>query len=103
MSVFQHVLLVFTFSNRGFSYRVSVRRNLNMFISNLLLFRKLCSDDFLCLSAGTDVGSWCLLNIQRDLMVVSCSSPNCPPSLVGYVGFIYCSHFYTVNTLCAIR
>uniref|UniRef100_A0AAQ4PL83 acylaminoacyl-peptidase n=1 Tax=Gasterosteus aculeatus aculeatus TaxID=481459 RepID=A0AAQ4PL83_GASAC len=38
------------------------------------------------LTSGTDVGSWCLLNIQRDLMVVSCSSPNCPPSL--RVGFL---------------
>uniref|UniRef100_A0A8C2XFP1 Acylamino-acid-releasing enzyme n=1 Tax=Cyclopterus lumpus TaxID=8103 RepID=A0A8C2XFP1_CYCLU len=33
-----------------------------------------------------DVGNWCLLNIQRDLMAVSCSSPNCPPSL--RVGFL---------------
>uniref|UniRef100_A0A672IT52 acylaminoacyl-peptidase n=1 Tax=Salarias fasciatus TaxID=181472 RepID=A0A672IT52_SALFA len=30
----------------------------------------------------SDVGSWSLLNIERDLMVVSCSSPNCPPSLM---------------------
>uniref|UniRef100_A0A8D0D724 Acylamino-acid-releasing enzyme n=1 Tax=Sander lucioperca TaxID=283035 RepID=A0A8D0D724_SANLU len=33
------------------------------------------------LTSKSDVGSWCLLNIERDLMVVSCSSPNCPPSL----------------------
>uniref|UniRef100_A0A671UVE3 acylaminoacyl-peptidase n=1 Tax=Sparus aurata TaxID=8175 RepID=A0A671UVE3_SPAAU len=34
----------------------------------------------------SDVGNWCLLNVERDLMVVSCSSPNCPPSL--RVGFL---------------
>uniref|UniRef100_A0A672IT22 Acylamino-acid-releasing enzyme n=1 Tax=Salarias fasciatus TaxID=181472 RepID=A0A672IT22_SALFA len=34
------------------------------------------------LTAKSDVGSWSLLNIERDLMVVSCSSPNCPPSLM---------------------
>uniref|UniRef100_A0A8C7Z749 Acylamino-acid-releasing enzyme n=1 Tax=Oryzias sinensis TaxID=183150 RepID=A0A8C7Z749_9TELE len=33
-------------------------------------------------SLTSDIGSWCLLNIERDLMVVSCSSPNCPPYLV---------------------
>ncbi|XP_028307771.1 acylamino-acid-releasing enzyme [Gouania willdenowi] len=38
------------------------------------------------LTAKSDIGSWCLLNIERDLMVVSCSSPNCPPSL--WVGFL---------------
>ncbi|KAI3357680.1 hypothetical protein L3Q82_016085 [Scortum barcoo] len=38
------------------------------------------------LTSKSDVGSWCLLNIERDLMVVSCSSPNCPPSL--RVGFL---------------
>ncbi|CAN9515559.1 unnamed protein product [Ophioblennius macclurei] len=38
------------------------------------------------LTAKSDVGSWTLLNIERDLMVVSCSSPNCPPSL--RVGFL---------------
>ncbi|XP_017161055.1 acylamino-acid-releasing enzyme-like isoform X3 [Poecilia reticulata] len=32
------------------------------------------------------IGNWCLLNIERDLMVVSCSSPNCPPNL--RVGFL---------------
>ncbi|MGH0180673.1 UNVERIFIED_CONTAM: hypothetical protein FKN15_011852 [Acipenser sinensis] len=34
------------------------------------------------LTAGSSMGSWTLLTIDRDLMVVSCSSPNCPPSLV---------------------
>uniref|UniRef100_A0AAR2JW53 Acylamino-acid-releasing enzyme n=1 Tax=Pygocentrus nattereri TaxID=42514 RepID=A0AAR2JW53_PYGNA len=29
----------------------------------------------------SDMGSWCLLTIQRDLMVVSCSSPSCPSNL----------------------
>uniref|UniRef100_A0A4W6F0C2 Acylamino-acid-releasing enzyme n=1 Tax=Lates calcarifer TaxID=8187 RepID=A0A4W6F0C2_LATCA len=38
------------------------------------------------LTSKSDVGNWCLLNIERDLMVVSCSSPNCPPSL--RVGFL---------------
>ncbi|TNN82382.1 Acylamino-acid-releasing enzyme [Liparis tanakae] len=38
------------------------------------------------LTTEADVGNWCLQNIQRDLMVVSCSSPNCPPSL--RVGFL---------------
>ncbi|KAF4070681.1 hypothetical protein AMELA_G00288290 [Ameiurus melas] len=37
------------------------------------------------LSSKSDM-SWCLLTIHRDLMVVSCSSPNCPPSL--RVGFL---------------
>uniref|UniRef100_A0A667XW99 acylaminoacyl-peptidase n=1 Tax=Myripristis murdjan TaxID=586833 RepID=A0A667XW99_9TELE len=32
------------------------------------------------------IGNWCLLNIERDLMVVSCSSPNSPPCL--RVGFL---------------
>ncbi|XP_034028452.1 acylamino-acid-releasing enzyme [Thalassophryne amazonica] len=39
-----------------------------------------------CLTSRSDVGNWCLLNMERDLMVVSCSSPNCPPSL--RVGFL---------------
>uniref|UniRef100_A0A4W5PE21 Acylamino-acid-releasing enzyme n=1 Tax=Hucho hucho TaxID=62062 RepID=A0A4W5PE21_9TELE len=34
----------------------------------------------------TSMGSWSLLTIERDLMVVSWSSPNCPPSL--RVGFL---------------
>uniref|UniRef100_A0A671R115 acylaminoacyl-peptidase n=1 Tax=Sinocyclocheilus anshuiensis TaxID=1608454 RepID=A0A671R115_9TELE len=34
----------------------------------------------------SEEGSWNLLNIHRDLMVVSCSSPNCPPDL--RVGFL---------------
>ncbi|XP_070823657.1 acylamino-acid-releasing enzyme [Chaetodon trifascialis] len=38
------------------------------------------------LTSQSDVGSWCLLNMERDLMVVSCCSPNCPPSL--RVGFL---------------
>uniref|UniRef100_A0A3Q2E8I8 Acylamino-acid-releasing enzyme n=1 Tax=Cyprinodon variegatus TaxID=28743 RepID=A0A3Q2E8I8_CYPVA len=38
------------------------------------------------LTTKSDIGNWCLLNIERDLMVVSCSSPNCPPSL--RVGFL---------------
>ncbi|XP_076022688.1 acylamino-acid-releasing enzyme-like [Genypterus blacodes] len=38
------------------------------------------------LTSKSDVGNWCLLDIERDLMVVKCSSPNCPPSL--RVGFL---------------
>ncbi|XP_072538219.1 acylamino-acid-releasing enzyme isoform X1 [Salminus brasiliensis] len=38
------------------------------------------------LTSKSDMGSWCLLTIHQDLMVVSCSSPNCPPSL--RVGFL---------------
>ncbi|XP_056129296.1 acylamino-acid-releasing enzyme isoform X4 [Lampris incognitus] len=38
------------------------------------------------LTSKSDIGNWCLLNLERDLMVVSCSSPNCPPSL--RVGFL---------------
>ncbi|XP_043960863.1 acylamino-acid-releasing enzyme isoform X2 [Gambusia affinis] len=38
------------------------------------------------LTAKSEIGNWCLLNIERDLMVVSCSSPNCPPNL--RVGFL---------------
>ncbi|XP_077182109.1 acylamino-acid-releasing enzyme-like isoform X4 [Paroedura picta] len=34
-----------------------------------------------CVTAGTPEGSWILLGIQQDLLVVSCSSPNCPPVL----------------------
>uniref|UniRef100_A0A8C8A9J7 acylaminoacyl-peptidase n=1 Tax=Oryzias sinensis TaxID=183150 RepID=A0A8C8A9J7_9TELE len=37
-------------------------------------------------SATGDCGSWKLLTIQRDLMVVCCSSPNTPPTL--RVGFL---------------
>uniref|UniRef100_A0A8C5D479 Acylamino-acid-releasing enzyme n=1 Tax=Gadus morhua TaxID=8049 RepID=A0A8C5D479_GADMO len=35
------------------------------------------------LTAKFDISNWCILNIVRDLMVVSFSSPNCPPSLVA--------------------
>ncbi|XP_020785237.1 acylamino-acid-releasing enzyme isoform X1 [Boleophthalmus pectinirostris] len=38
------------------------------------------------LTSNSDAGNWCLLNIVRDLMVVSCSSPNHPPRL--RVGFL---------------
>ncbi|CAB1336034.1 unnamed protein product [Coregonus sp. 'balchen'] len=38
------------------------------------------------LTSKAPVGSWSLLTIERDLMVVSWSSPNCPPSL--RVGFL---------------
>nr|XP_033782661.1 acylamino-acid-releasing enzyme-like isoform X2 [Geotrypetes seraphini] len=38
------------------------------------------------LTAGSEEGSWTLLTIQRDLIVVSCSAPNCPPSLK--IGFL---------------
>uniref|UniRef100_A0A4W3K1L2 Acylamino-acid-releasing enzyme n=1 Tax=Callorhinchus milii TaxID=7868 RepID=A0A4W3K1L2_CALMI len=32
-------------------------------------------------SSKSLIGSWTLLDIQRDIMVVSCSAPNCPPCL----------------------
>lgn len=38
------------------------------------------------LTSNSDAGNWCLLNIVRDLMVVSCSSPNHPPRM--RVGFL---------------
>ncbi|XP_058498461.1 acylamino-acid-releasing enzyme isoform X3 [Solea solea] len=38
------------------------------------------------LTSQGDAGSWCLLNMERDLMVVCFSSPNRPPSLK--VGFL---------------
>uniref|UniRef100_A0A8B9L589 acylaminoacyl-peptidase n=1 Tax=Astyanax mexicanus TaxID=7994 RepID=A0A8B9L589_ASTMX len=38
------------------------------------------------ITSKSEMGSWCLLTIHRDLMVVGCSSPNCPPSL--RVGFL---------------
>ncbi|XP_067855031.1 acylamino-acid-releasing enzyme-like isoform X2 [Heptranchias perlo] len=38
------------------------------------------------LTAGSEAGSWTLLDVHQDLMVVSCSSPNCPPNLK--VGFL---------------
>ncbi|XP_066471875.1 acylamino-acid-releasing enzyme-like isoform X2 [Tiliqua scincoides] len=33
------------------------------------------------ITAGTAEGSWTLLGVEQDLLVVSCSSPNCPPNL----------------------
>ncbi|XP_032892639.1 acylamino-acid-releasing enzyme-like isoform X2 [Amblyraja radiata] len=38
------------------------------------------------LTAGPDTASWTLLDVCQDLIVVSCSSPNCPPNLK--VGFL---------------
>uniref|UniRef100_A0A671SD87 acylaminoacyl-peptidase n=1 Tax=Sinocyclocheilus anshuiensis TaxID=1608454 RepID=A0A671SD87_9TELE len=40
-----------------------------------------CNLSVLCAALESEEGSWSLLNIHRDLMVVSCSSPNCPPDL----------------------
>lgn len=68
--------LVFTVSNSWLSHHISVLGPLEQVYFNLCL---------LMLFVESDVGNWCLLNIERDLMVVSCSSPNCPPSLVGPV------------------
>uniref|UniRef100_A0A671R0Z2 acylaminoacyl-peptidase n=1 Tax=Sinocyclocheilus anshuiensis TaxID=1608454 RepID=A0A671R0Z2_9TELE len=45
-----------------------------------------CNLSVLCAALESEEGSWNLLNIHRDLMVVSCSSPNCPPDL--RVGFL---------------
>ncbi|XP_077369658.1 acylamino-acid-releasing enzyme-like isoform X1 [Festucalex cinctus] len=38
------------------------------------------------LTSKSGMGAWNLLTVERDLMVASCSSPNCPPSL--RVGFL---------------
>ncbi|XP_072136719.1 acylamino-acid-releasing enzyme-like isoform X3 [Mobula birostris] len=38
------------------------------------------------LTAGSEMGSWTLLDVHQDLIVVSCSSPKCPPYL--QVGFL---------------
>ncbi|XP_077572655.1 acylamino-acid-releasing enzyme-like [Stigmatopora nigra] len=38
------------------------------------------------LTSKSGMGAWCLLTVERDLIVASCSSPNCPPSL--RVGFL---------------
>uniref|UniRef100_A0A8C4H2T3 acylaminoacyl-peptidase n=1 Tax=Dicentrarchus labrax TaxID=13489 RepID=A0A8C4H2T3_DICLA len=51
-----------------------------------LLMVDISTGSITSLTSKSDVGNWCLLNIERDLMVVSCSSPNCPPSL--RVGFL---------------
>ncbi|XP_059800349.1 acylamino-acid-releasing enzyme-like isoform X2 [Hypanus sabinus] len=37
------------------------------------------------LTAGSEMGSWTLLDVHQDLIVVSCSSPKCPPFLVGFL------------------
>ncbi|KAK7884227.1 hypothetical protein WMY93_027350 [Mugilogobius chulae] len=37
------------------------------------------------LTSNSNTANWCLLNIVRDLMVVSCSSPNHPPRLCGFL------------------
>ncbi|XP_072328260.1 acylamino-acid-releasing enzyme-like isoform X2 [Scyliorhinus torazame] len=42
--------------------------------------------DVMSLTTGSEAGSWALLDIHQDLMMVSCSSPNCPPALK--VGFL---------------
>uniref|UniRef100_A0A8C9TMA9 acylaminoacyl-peptidase n=1 Tax=Scleropages formosus TaxID=113540 RepID=A0A8C9TMA9_SCLFO len=47
---------------------------------------RLCMVSVKGCTGKSDMGSWTLLTIIRDLMVVSCSSPNCPPSL--RVGFL---------------
>ncbi|XP_035761636.1 acylamino-acid-releasing enzyme isoform X1 [Neolamprologus brichardi] len=51
-----------------------------------LLMVDISTGSITSLTAKSEVGNWCLLNIERDLMVVSCSSPNSPPNL--RVGFL---------------
>ncbi|MBN3315453.1 ACPH enzyme, partial [Atractosteus spatula] len=51
-----------------------------------LLVVHINTGDITSLTTDSDVGSWTLLTIERDLMVVSCSSPNHPHSLK--VGFL---------------
>lgn len=38
---------------------------------------------FIVVLADEEFGSWKLLANERDLMIVSCSGPNCPPCLVS--------------------
>uniref|UniRef100_A0A8C1Y9R0 acylaminoacyl-peptidase n=1 Tax=Cyprinus carpio TaxID=7962 RepID=A0A8C1Y9R0_CYPCA len=47
-----------------------------------LLVGDISTGEVTSLTSQSEEGSWSLLNIHRDLMVVSCSSPNCPPDLV---------------------
>lgn len=42
---------------------------------------------FMC-SVESGMGAWNLLTVERDLIVASCSSPSCPPSLV-FISFKY--------------
>ncbi|XP_004558946.1 acylamino-acid-releasing enzyme [Maylandia zebra] len=51
-----------------------------------LLMVDISTGSITSLTAKSEVGNWCLLNIERDLMVVNCSSPNSPPNLM--VGFL---------------
>uniref|UniRef100_I3K3E5 Acylamino-acid-releasing enzyme n=1 Tax=Oreochromis niloticus TaxID=8128 RepID=I3K3E5_ORENI len=51
-----------------------------------LLMVDISTGSITSLTPKSEVGNWCLLNIERDLMVVSCSSPNSPPNL--RVGFL---------------
>ncbi|XP_056629516.1 acylamino-acid-releasing enzyme isoform X2 [Triplophysa dalaica] len=51
-----------------------------------LLVVDISSGEVSCVTSSSQEGSWSLLSIRRDLMVVSCSSPNCPPDL--RVGFL---------------
>ncbi|XP_030589329.1 acylamino-acid-releasing enzyme-like isoform X2 [Archocentrus centrarchus] len=51
-----------------------------------LLMVDISTGSITSLTTKSEVGNWCLLNIERDLMVVSCSSPSSPPSL--RVGFL---------------
>ncbi|XP_005732521.1 acylamino-acid-releasing enzyme-like [Pundamilia nyererei] len=51
-----------------------------------LLMVDISTGSITSLTTKSEVGNWCLLNIERDLMVVNCSSPNNPPNLM--VGFL---------------
>ncbi|XP_067907581.1 acylamino-acid-releasing enzyme-like isoform X2 [Heterodontus francisci] len=51
-----------------------------------LLIINITTGSVTSLTSGSNAGSWTLLDIHQDLMVVTCSSPNCPPSLK--VGFL---------------
>ncbi|XP_051526113.1 acylamino-acid-releasing enzyme isoform X2 [Myxocyprinus asiaticus] len=54
--------------------------------SKELLVVDTSSGEVTCLTSKSQEGSWSLLSVHRDLMVVSCSSPNCPPDM--RVGFL---------------
>uniref|UniRef100_A0A8C3AQY0 acylaminoacyl-peptidase n=1 Tax=Cyclopterus lumpus TaxID=8103 RepID=A0A8C3AQY0_CYCLU len=80
-------------------YHEPFRLGLRFYLYLLVVFRLLCSGFpssliffvfVVASSAGfydlPDYGSWKLLTVQKDLMVVCCSSPNTPPTL--RVGFL---------------
>ncbi|XP_006003443.1 acylamino-acid-releasing enzyme [Latimeria chalumnae] len=68
-------VLCWATDSRRFVFDTLQRSKKELFVVNVTT-RKVIS-----LTEDSTAGSWTLLTIERDLMVVSCSSPNCPPSL----------------------